>query len=658
MQQTLQTINDIAMWLGKPKPQQFPDPVTLQLNWNGNVRKIWVNLLFMVIFPLFAFSSHFSAYTHLVIIGGRFLIIGSYIVLCRSHVQLWNPLFTLGQFLYEYNALDFDQDGIYYHIACLFIYPIGIATCTGDYKMVFMAACCQTFTFRTKLKDTLATLIREEDPEIFADRFLEAASFYLLFILLVVLILVITLQGRTIELGKTKNALEAALEQQRTFILSFSHELRNPINSLLGNLQLVLQGEPLSAKTVEMLNIAKACGEILLHNINNVLDTGKQEIGKLEVNPILTQLHEVFQRTWSIYGELLKQKKLKSQLRVEKGLPIQAKLDYHKVNQILLNLIGNAIKFTEKGSVGVTIQWLPYQTVDDKCFEPIPYDDDEEGLFEKQENLSTMNTSRFSDSRPGFPDSPESKKSYSPTFEVQKATHGVLKIIVKDTGSGMKKEALQKLFKKFSQVSENVSQRSIGTGLGLYITKEICQAMHGEIRAYSKPGVGSTFVVCIPTVSVPLDSRQRADSMEVIRHLSEKSIKALVADDSPFNVNLTSNYFSQFGGSVVSVAYNGYDAFLKYRECRMMNVDIDVITLDIDMPIMDGKTACDKIREYEQANKLKPVMIILISGNYDKEQIDEYLNYDSEKGCKADCFLRKPVSFSEFYTAIYDLIPH
>ena len=142
-----------------------------------------------------------------------------------------------------------------------------------------------------------------------------------------------TLDKRTIELSKSKCVLENVLEQKKTFILSFSHELRNSINSLLGNLQLVLQGEVLSAKAAEMINIAKVCGELLLHNINNVLDTGRHDIGKLEVNPVPTRLHELFQRTWSIYSELLRQKRVRSQLKkIEKELPTMVKIDAHKLN--------------------------------------------------------------------------------------------------------------------------------------------------------------------------------------------------------------------------------------------------------------------------------------------------------------------------------------
>jgi len=122
----------------------------------------------------------------------------------------------------------------------------------------------------------------------------------------------------------------------------------------------------------------------------------------------------------------------------------------------------------------------------------------------------------------------------------------------------------------------------------------------------------------------------------MLNQLTRKHVKALVADDSPFNVNLICNYFSQFGGSVTFVACSGYDIYMEYIECRISNAEIDVVRLDIDMPIMDGRKFCDKIREYERQNKLEAVVIILISGNYEKEQMDEYMN--SEKGRRADCF--------------------
>jgi len=554
-----------------------------------------------------------------------------------------------------YAALDVIEGAVYFYVGFTFVIFPFILIVTGDKKLAILNGFVLNLVLFTKFKEKFLFLIQEEHPEVFADKFVKMTALCFILRCLGSTTFLREQEQRAAELSRAKVALENALDQQKTFVFSFSHELRNPINSLLGNLQLILQGEKLSAKATEMIKVAKVCGEILLHNINNVLDTGKHDIGKLEINPVPTQLSEVFQRTWGIYGELLRQKKLQSQLKIEKNMPALVNLDPHKVNQILLNLIGNSIKFTERGSVIVMVKWLRYTEIDNKCFEPIPYDETDEGLFEKQENFSIMNTSWFLDSKPSGslgderkpPQNNNHKRSVCPEKEIQ----GVLKIIVKDSGCGMKKKALGKLFKKFSQVSENVSQRQIGTGLGLFITKEICLAMGGEIRAYSKVGAGTTLVACIPTIALPVNNTQRANSDSVIAELTERKLTAIVADDSPFNVNLTCDYLSKFGASVAAIAYNGYDGFVKYKECRMANKQLDLVVLDIDMPLMDGRRACDMIRIYEKESRLKPVKIILMSGNYDKEQIDEYISPS-----KADGFLRKPVSFSDFNRTIYNVI--
>jgi len=228
---------------------------------------------------------------------------------------------------------------------------------------------------------------------------------------------------------------------------------------------------------------------------------------------------------------------------------------------------------------------------------------------------------------------------------------GVLKIIVKDTGPGMQKEALGKLFQKFSQISETASHRQIGTGFGLYITKEICAAMGGEIRAYNKPGAGSIFIVCIPARIVPLEGSEKIDSASAIDELSEKHINALVADGCPFNGNLAKDYLVNFGASVASVVYNGSDVLQMYKKCRMANIWLDMVLLDIRLSVLDTRTVCDQIRNFERERKLKPTLIVLMTGNYDREEINEYLDRH-----QVDGFLRKPISLSEFSKATYSIV--
>ncbi len=218
-----------------------------------------------------------------------------------------------------YKGFDAIPEAPYAYTAYVFMITVTVLILCGDLGLTLICAVAHTMIFLTKFRTKFIMIIQEEDPEAIVNR---NFTFTLLFFLALVIAnasLVRTLNKRTMELFRVKRDLENALDQQKTFIFSFSHELRNTLNSLLGNWQLVLQrAEGFSMKAVEKISTAKVCGVVLLHNINNVLDTGKHDIGKSEVNPIPTQLCELFQRTWSIYSELLRQKKLKSSLRIEK----------------------------------------------------------------------------------------------------------------------------------------------------------------------------------------------------------------------------------------------------------------------------------------------------------------------------------------------------
>jgi len=641
--------------LCQPNPKVYTNPETHQAMWNRNMTSTYTSLIYNILSVIFTRYSGYSDSANQFQITASILVFLAFIILCRSYRRVFHYLYALFVIFLGSIVLEKIPDSQYVWLGHTFVLLPYIMTACGDIKLAVFLGAFQIYTYFVKFKQSFIYLVRETEPEIFADKFVKTILFWFIITLMYNISLVKAIEKSSKELSVTKCALEVALDHQKTFIYSFSHELRNPINSLLGNLQLVLQGEILSTKATQMIRVAKVCGEVLLHGINNVLETGKHDIGKLEVNPVPTRIQELFERTWGIYEELLKQKKLESKVKIDKTMPPVLKIDAHKVNQVLLNLIGNSIKFTQHGSITVACNWLKEKEVNDECFEPKPFDEEDEGIFEKDENMSGIRSYKFSRMKSNLIAKKELVRSERRvcTQEQGEEEAGVLKIIVKDTGSGMKKEALDQLFKKFSQVSENISERQIGTGLGLFITREICQTMNGEIRAYSRFGVGSAFVVCIPTISLPFNAIQRADYDLIMKQLSERRLKALVADDSPFNVDLISEYFSKFGGSMVSIAYNGYDAFIKYKETRKANLDIDCVVLDIDMPLMNGKMVCEKIRQFERENRLKPAVIILMSGNYDKEKIEDYV--DPRNGNKADCFLKKPVSFDEFSCAIYNL---
>jgi len=492
------------------------------------------------------------------------------------------------------------------------------------------------------------------DPEEFVHMFTDYGIVVLFFIIGGYGFLIKILDRKTIEISQAVKVAEDSLEQQKTFIFSFSHELRNPINSLLGNLQLVLMNN-INQEVREMINTSKICGELLLNLINTMLDAGKLDIGKLEVNPVPTRIHDLLQRIWVISNDILSKKDIASHLKIEKKVPPVLLLDGHRIHQILMNLLGNAIKFTQRGSITITIQWLETGQVNDKCFEPVPYDDVDEGVFEKEENMHFVKMrNQGKESRDYFFLAGNTKEfNLDDLVETQEETQGVLKFVVKDTGCGMAKEEVTKLFQKFSQVGHDSIKKQLGSGLGLFISKELCSSMNGDIRVYSRPNVGATFVVCIPTSVIKSVEILGVEKQNETIHnqLTSRDLKTIVADDSVFNVNLVQNFFAKIHAQVIGTANNGKAAYEKYVEAIQAGQEVDIVTLDIDMPIMNGKTACEKIREYERQNNLNPTVIILISGNYEQQQLSTFLDKDQNK--KADCFLRKPLLFEEFRWAVY-----
>jgi len=526
---------------------------------------------------------------------------------------------------------------------------------TQNVTLVAITGCNQFVVIMGLYKKTFAKVLLESDLEVFADNFVRGSVVPLIVVIALYVLVLLLLKHTTQKLSEATKAAEEALDQQKTFVYSFSHEMRNPMNSLLGNIDLALMTD-LPNEIREMLSTAKVCGVLLLNLINTVLDAAKLGIGKLEVTLSPTRVHDTFQRVWSITHDLMRQKGLKSYLRIEKTVPPKILLDGHRISQVCLNLIGNAIKFTETGSISICVRWLNHPNVNDDCFDPIPYDNTDEGIDAKEENIFLYQSKHqsFQDIQDYFTLTQNSKEfNLQGVTQLRQNQDGVLKITIKDTGCGISPEELKKLFQKFSQVGNDTSKKQMGTGLGLFISKEICKNMNGDVRVYSKQKVGTTFVVCIPTTALATESRSQGSiqTESIISFLKDKNLNTIIADDSPFNVNLVSSFSSKLGLKVIATASNGLMAYQKYVAMSKAQQHIDIVTLDIDMPIMDGKMACQKIREYEKLNNLKPSIIILISGNYEEQHINNLL--DCHSGRKADCFLKKPLLYEEFCWTIY-----
>ena len=645
--------------LYEPSLQSTQSPAEHGILLKKNKLSFFILTLLVVTHPIVAIVGQMHLKIALILGLWKVLMLGVFLLLCRSYIWWFHLCLTIIVSVAPTLFLNQQKEFALTYPGFCIVMPIFILLVSNDLILTIMTGVSIFITSKFVFKDIFIDVLFTLDPDFVAGKLVNASLLTTVFITIVFGLIVKSTNKVTRDLAYANKTVEELFEQQKICIFSFSHELRNPLNSLLGNLQLILMSS-ISDQTKTMVKTSQICAELLLQLVNNILDVGKCDIGKLEVNQSPTEVHELFHRIWTVSRELIANKKLRSHIKIEKKVPATLMLDSHRMNQMMLNLIGNAIKFTDSGSVSVTIQWLKSKSVDDKAFEPVPYDDLDEGILEKEENLYMLNMRNgdYLEQPGGYltinqHSSALSQERISPMES--RRSEGVLKIIIRDTGAGMNQAALEKLFQKFSQVSDDVHKRQIGTGLGLYITKEICKKMNGDVRAYSRLGTGSTFVICIPTISVCQDSSMDLDRTPSLRiqRINEKNLTALVADDSPLNVNMVCEYFKKISANVVDTASNGLDAYNKYKQNVEGGVMIDIVTLDIDMLKMNGILACKKIREYEKEKGMKPTTIMLISGNYDEDQVKECIDKDREGG--ADYFLRKPMIFEEFSTIVYRL---
>ena len=431
-------------------------------------------------------------------------------------------------------------------------------------------------------------------------------------------------------------------ERQKNFILGFSHELRNIINSMMGNIKLATF-ETSTEKVKELLHNAEVCTEVLLHLVNNILDSGKLQIGDLEITPSPVRIYDAMENVWAICSDLIKRKNLIGRMRIKKDIPKVLMLDHYRLTQVFLNLVGNAVKFTDHGTIDVSIEWMSnVSQVTDSCFEPLPFNlenDQDEGTFEKSQALSILDDSQ------AFLNFSHTKIKRSVLTPKIGTTKGILKIIVADSGVGMDKEDTKKLFQKFSQVTSDASKKKLGTGLGLFITKELCTGMGGEIKVFSKKDKGTAFILCLPME--PVKGEEISSSLDIESTkglLLPKNLRALVVDDEQFCRVILTNFLKKIGISSIDSVDNGLKAYERFKD-QKIGEHINIVTLDLDMPVMNGKLAAQKIREFEVSNNLKPCFLTIVSANCMESEINECVNKNGR--IRANIFLKKPVKIDE-----------
>ncbi len=393
------------------------------------------------------------------------------------------------------------------------------------------------------------------------------------------------LKTRNAELAHARDAADAANRAKSAFLANMSHEIRTPMAAITGFADLLLDPDQRAEDRVDCVHTIRRNAEHLLGLINDILDLSKIEAGKMSVERVACDLSVVVRDVIAVANVRASAKGIALAAEFRPEVPVRIITDPTRLTQILVNLVGNAVKFTESGGVRLVVGT---EHIDDRT---------------------------------------------------------VIRFDVLDTGIGMAPEQVAGLFRPFEQADASTTRRFGGTGLGLTISRDLTRALGGDITVVSVPGDGSIFTATIDSGHVagqaPIDAERPGAATDAVSHpmwptvpgalAVGGTVRVLVAEDGPDNQRLISFHLRR-AGAVVEVVENGRDAVERASAAVAQDTPFDIILMDMQMPVLDGYSATSLLRQQGYTGKVIALTANAMAGDRQK---------CLAVGC--DAYLTKPV---------------